>query len=78
MLMRDDNMMNCATSDVITVLYSTNLGTKEAKSMFAKFNNNSGKLIAHSYRIRLHLTQFEGVPTFNNSKYYFIYELEFF
>jgi hypothetical protein len=72
-LAKDDNMVNRAstaaaataavTSDVIAVLYSANLGTKEAKSMFVKFNKSSGKLITHSNRIRLHLTNFYGVLT---------------
>jgi hypothetical protein len=85
MLAKDDNKMNRAStaaaataaavmSDVIAVLYSTNLETKEAKSMFVKFNNSSGKLITHSNRIRLHLTNFDGVPISNYGKYYFIYE----
>jgi hypothetical protein len=88
MLAKDDNMVNRAsaataaaaavTSDVIAVLYSANLGTKEAKSMFVKFNNSSGKLITHSNRIRVHLTNFDGVPISNYGKYYLIYELEFF
>jgi hypothetical protein len=92
MLAKDDNMVNRAstataaataaaaavTSDVIAVLYSANLGTKEAKSMFVKFNNSSGKLITHSNRIQLHLTNFDGFPISNYGKYYFIYELEFF
>lgn len=88
MLAKDDNIVNRATaaaataaavtSDVIAVLYSANLGTKEAKSMFVKFNNSSGKLITHSNRIRLHLTNFDGVPISNYGKYYLIYELEFF
>jgi hypothetical protein len=84
MLAKDDNMVNRAstaaavTSDVMAVLYLTNLGTKGAKSMFMKFNNSSGKLITHTNRKRLHLTNFDGVPISNYGKYYLINELELF
>jgi hypothetical protein len=46
--------------------------------MFVKFDNSSRKMIMHSNRIRLHLTNFDGVPISNYGKYYFIYQLEFF
>ncbi len=77
MLSKDDNFVNDRMSDLLGIIYPTESRVGN-KLMYIKFNNGSGKLISPSNCIRLYLTNFKGEPVEHTSKYYIIYELEFF
>ena len=78
MLNKDDNFVNgrYEGSDILGVIYPTE--SQSQKSMLVKFSNNSGKLISRANHIRLHLTNFKGEPVDHQTKYFIIYEIEFF
>ena len=78
MLNKDDNFVNgrYEGSDILGIIYPPEL--KSQKYMLVTFSNRSGKLISRGNHIRLHLTDFKGEPVEHKSKYFIIYEFEFF
>ena len=78
MLNKGDNFVNgrYEGSDILGIIYPPEL--KSQKYMLVQFSNSSGKLISRANHIRLHLTDFKGETVEHKSKYFIIYEFEFF
>lgn len=75
LLNKIDTLIMNEHADVIEILYPDSVRIQKNISM--KLCNNSGKLIMHSNRIRLHLTSYENEPIENKGKFVIFYELEF-
>jgi len=75
LLNKDDNLINGQKSDVIGILYP--LTKFKSKSFSAQSPSNSYKLVKSDTKISMSLTNADGTPVDERSKFEVIYELEF-